>query len=77
MGTLRIAPDCYNYVQDYPATSPDPASGLMVAEIDPAAMGGPGIYVAEMGVFDADGPCIAVSNQFYLVVEQSLFGTFQ
>lgn len=77
MGTLRIAPDCFNYAQDFSATSPDPASGLMVASIDPAAMGGPGIYVAEMGVFDTEGTCIAVSNQFYLVVEKSLFGNLQ
>jgi hypothetical protein len=66
MGTLRIAPDCHNYSQDYPAVSTDPSSGLMLAEIDPMAMGGPGIYVAEMGVFNSDGTCIAVSNQFYL-----------
>jgi hypothetical protein len=77
MGTLRIAPDCYNYVQDYPASSPDATSGLMVADIDPMAMGGPGIYLAEMGVFDAEGTCIAVSNQFFLVVEFGLFGNIQ
>ena len=77
MGTLRIAPDCYNYSQDFAASSSDPSSGLMVADIDPAALGGPGIYVAEMGVFDAEGTCVAISNKFFLVVEQSLFGAFQ
>ena len=49
----------------------------MVAEIDPLSLGGPGIYFAEMAVFDAEGLCVAVNNQFYLVVEQSLFGNFQ
>jgi hypothetical protein len=77
MGTLRIAPDCHNYAQDYPAVSTDPSTGLMVAEIDPLAIGGPGIYVAEMGVFNAEGTCIAVSNQFYLAVEAGLFGNYQ
>jgi hypothetical protein len=82
LGTLRIAPDCYNYIQDFPAVSPDPAAGLMVAEVDPAQMGGPGLYVAEMAVlvpeadiFDPTGPCVvAASNQFYLAVETGLFG---
>ena len=73
LGTLRVAPDCYNYVISCDASSPDPPSGLMVAEIDPGKLGGPGIYVAEMGVFDAAGECVAASNQFYLVVEDSLF----
>jgi hypothetical protein len=72
-----VAPDCHNYSIDYPANlseGSDPASGMMVAAIDPAALGGPGIYVAEMAVFNSDGTCVAVSNQFYLVVEESLFG---
>jgi hypothetical protein len=59
---------------DFPATSPDPSSGTMIAEIDPQAIGGPGIYKAEMAVFDPDDECIAAANQFYLTVEPSLFG---
>jgi hypothetical protein len=74
LGSLNIAPDCYNYVVNYPATASDPASGLMVAQIDPSQLGGPGIYVAEMAVFDAAGDCVAAQNQFYLYVQESLFG---
>jgi hypothetical protein len=74
LGTLRVAPDCLNYCVDFPADSPDPVSGAMCAEIDPQQMGGPGIYVAEMAIFDPSGECMAATNKFYLVVEQSLFG---
>ena len=74
MGTLRVAPDCMNYCVDFPAISPDPPSGTLIAEIDPGQMGGPGIYLAEMAVFSPDGECVAASNKFYLIVEPSLFG---
>jgi hypothetical protein len=74
MGTLRIAPDCYNYAHDFGACATDPAAGLMVADIDPALLGGPGLYVAEMGVWDCEGTCVAVVNKFFLLIEPSLFG---
>jgi hypothetical protein len=77
LGTLRVGPDCHNYFLDYSASASDPVAGLMVADIDPVALGGPGIYVAEMGVFDAEGTCVAISNRFFLVVEKGLFGNFQ
>jgi hypothetical protein len=74
LGALSIVPDCFNYLVTFNASSPDPPAGLMVAAIDPVQLQGPGIYIAEMAVFDADGECVAAQNQFYLVVQQSLFG---
>jgi hypothetical protein len=74
IGTLRCSPDCFNYVVDFPAASPNPGSGLMAAEVDPQRLGGPGIYDAEMGVMAADGDYIAYSNRFFLLLEPGLFG---
>jgi hypothetical protein len=74
LGTLRVTPDCFNYYIDFPAASPTPATGLMVAEVSPAQLGGPGIYQAEMGVMAPDGDYIAYTNRFLLVVESGLFG---
>lgn len=74
LGTLRVSPDCFNYYVDFPAASPTPAAGLMVATVSPARLGGPGIYQAEMGVMAPDGDYIAYANRFLLVVESGLFG---
>lgn len=74
LGTLRVSPDGFSYYVDFPAASPTPTAGLMVAEVSPNRLGGPGIYHAEMGVLDPAGDVVAYTNRFLLVVESGLFG---
>jgi hypothetical protein len=55
---------------EFPAAVTDPAGGTVEAAVDLARLAGPGIYLAEIA---ATTPGVRAANQFYLVVEPSLF----
>jgi hypothetical protein len=52
----------------------NPQAGQVEFTVDTRKLGGPGIYVAEAAILDADLETVVLSNEFNVIVERGLFG---